>query len=162
MDLLEEDQTFRYALAMPAAQQDWHADAVMMTRMDVEDENELIAYLISSDAYVEEFMEELRGEGFDVAWSYAEPETESIADRYTVYVVDQNGDPVPGVFLNICTDSKCMPVQSDENGVIAFDGAPDTYHWQLIAVPEGYGFDADFEMYTPAVYGEWLLRVRKD
>ena len=43
-----------------------------------------------------------------------------------------------------------------------FGGAPDVYHVQLLQAPEGFSFDPDFEMYTDAVYGEWVLRIRND
>ena len=52
--------------------------------------------------------------------------------------------------------------QSDERGTVTFDGIPDRYHVQILKVPDGYSFDQDFELYTDAVYGEWLLRIRKD
>ena len=52
--------------------------------------------------------------------------------------------------------------EADENGTITFDGAPDRYHVQILKVPEGYGFDADYELYTDSVYGEWVLRIRKE
>lgn len=162
-DLLDENaRAYRYALALPGEADGYHYDGAVLVKYSDDDEDNRIVYLISSEAYIEEFMDEARGEGLDVAWSFAEDEGESAAPRYTVYVVDQNGDPVPGAFLNICTDSMCMPTQSDENGVIAFDGAPDVYHLQLIAVPDGYSFDADFDMYTAPEYGEWALRVHKD
>ena len=64
--------------------------------------------------------------------------------------------------LNFCTDTACVLLKSDENGLIIFEGAPDTYHVQLLKAPEGYSFDPGFELYTPKAYGEWLLRVRKD
>jgi hypothetical protein len=52
--------------------------------------------------------------------------------------------------------------QSDENGVITFDGAPENYHVQILKVPEGYSFDRSFELYTGAAYGEWVLHVGND
>ena len=87
---------------------------------------------------------------------------ESPAQAYLLRVVDQNGEPVPGVMVNFCTDTTCSMTRSDENGIISFGGAPDVYHIQLLKVPEGYSFDADFELYTEAEYGEWLLRIQKE
>ena len=63
---------------------------------------------------------------------------------------------------NFCTDTACSLTQSDENGIISFDGAPDVYHIQLLKAPEGYSFDSGFELYTERTYGEWLLRISKD
>lgn len=81
---------------------------------------------------------------------------------YTVYVVDQNDEPVPGAFVNFCTDVACMPRQADEAGVIAFDGEPAAYHLQVLMLPEGYSFDATAELYTPEEPGEVTIQVTKD
>jgi hypothetical protein len=66
------------------------------------------------------------------------------------------------VTVNFCTDQACTPKESDENGLITFDGEPNKYHVQIIDVPEGYSYDEGFEMYTTPVYGEWTLRIKKD
>lgn len=87
---------------------------------------------------------------------------EERAEAYTVTVVDQNGEPVPGVFINFCTDATCTPAMSDENGVITFAGEPDVYHLQVLKAPEGYSFDASFEAYTEAEYGAMTVEIVKD
>ena len=66
------------------------------------------------------------------------------------------------VMVNFCTDIACAMLQSDENGTVAFYGAPDVYHVQLLKTPDGYSFDPGFEMYTGQAYSQWALRVRKD
>ena len=33
---------------------------------------------------------------------------------------------------------------------------------ELRKAPNGYSYDPDFSLYTPAAYGEWMLRIRKD
>lgn len=81
---------------------------------------------------------------------------------YVVRVVDQNGDPVPGVYANFCTDTACTVTQSDGTGTIVFEGEPRVYHVQMLKAPAGYSFDAGFDFYTGSGYGEWVLRVRKD
>ena len=88
--------------------------------------------------------------------------TEDAPQAYILHVKDQNGDPVPGVYFIFCTDAMCVPVQSDENGTAVFVGVPGVYHVQILRVPDGYGFDAGFEMITERAYGEWLLRVVKN
>ena len=87
---------------------------------------------------------------------------EAAADAYTVHVTDQDGRPVPGVMVNFCTDTACTPQETDETGTITYEAAPYKYHVQIIDAPDGYSYDEGFEMYTPAEYGEWVLRVRKD
>ena len=46
--------------------------------------------------------------------------------------------------------------------MISFAGEPYEYHVQIVEGPEGYSYDENFEMYTTAEYGEWVLRVKKD
>ena len=36
------------------------------------------------------------------------------------------------------------------------------YEIRELKAPEGYGFDPDFKFYTGRVYGEWLLRIRRN
>ncbi len=80
---------------------------------------------------------------------------------YILHITDQDGAPVPGVYVNFCTDLACFMAQSDETGTVTFDGAPDVYHIQLLKLPEGYSADPGFELYTTPDYGEWELRVQK-
>ena len=121
-------------------------------------------YLLSDDAYIETLAEDLGFEGHDITWEYVEPvpEEEDQAQAYVLHIVDQNKDPVPGVMVNFCTDTACVMQQSDEDGVITFDGAPDIYHIQILKVPEGFHFDPAFELYTDRVFREWQLRIQKD
>ena len=84
------------------------------------------------------------------------------ADAYIIHVLDQNGDPVPEVFVNFCNDTACVPCESDDDGMIVYTGKPDVYHVQIIDYPEGYSCDESFEMYTTKTYGEWVLRLHKD
>ena len=70
--------------------------------------------------------------------------------------------PVPEVMVTFCTDSACIPNESDENGTVTFSGAPDGYHVQIVDAPDGYSWDESYDMYTTREYGEWVLRVRKD
>ena len=37
-----------------------------------------------------------------------------------------------------------------------------TPHVTIVDAPDGYSRDENYEMYTACVYGEWVLRVRKD
>lgn len=62
---------------------------------------------------------------------------ESIA-KFTVTVVDQNGDPVPKVVLQLCKDI-CKPTLADENGVAIFnEEITDEHKLSLSVCPEGY------------------------
>ena len=100
----------------------------------------------------------------EATWEFAEEEEkkENSPQAYILHVVDQNNNPVGEVVVNFCTDQACTPSESDENGLITFEGEPQKYHVQIIDVPEGYSWDEDFEMYTTPAYGEWTLRIKKD
>ena len=84
------------------------------------------------------------------------------AEAYILHVLDQFDTPVAGVAVNFCTDTACYLRESDEDGMIVFDGAPEIYHVQVLLVPEGYSFEENLELYTTAEYGEWVLQIRKD
>ena len=69
---------------------------------------------------------------------------------YTITVKDQNGNTVPNAFINFCssTDKTCMMNPTDADGNINLDVPKGEYSIHIIAVPDGYSFDAGFEMVT--------------
>ena len=149
----------------------YHFNAGMLTSLELgtQDPDRIRFLLIRDEAYMDEVIETLRQAGYsgDISWEYADSaQTDSnpteTDQTYTINVMDQDHQPVPGVCVNFCTESACAMVESDENGVIFFDGAPDVYHVQIIVVPEGYSFDEDFELYTDRTGGAWVLYIRKD
>ena len=122
-------------------------------------------YLVRSSAAAESYIDFLKSNGYSgVTLDYVagDSDAESKADAYIIHVLDQNGDPVPEVYVNFCTDAACVPCESDEDGTIVYTGKPDVYHVQIIDYPEGYSCDESFEMYTQETYGEWILRLHKD
>lgn len=64
---------------------------------------------------------------------------------YTISLVDENGMPIQGVMVNICTDTTCSPSFSDENGLITFSSAPYCCKLHLLKVPKGFTLDRDAE-----------------
>ena len=136
-----------------------------------EDDPGLAPYYIGrSSSELDSFVDTLKASGYSNVTVEYETETDagsqadagSKADAYIIHVLDQNGDPVPEVYVNFCTDEACTPCESDEDGTIVYTGKPEVYHVQIIDYPEGYSCDESFEMYTPGTYGEWVLRLRKD
>ena len=122
-------------------------------------------YIVRSSDAIDAYIEDLKTTGFSnitVEYETKTDEAGSKANAYIIHVLDQNGDPVPEVFVNFCTDIACVPCESDEDGMIVYDGKPDAYHIQVIDYPEGYSCDESFEMYTPETYSEWILRLHKD
>ena len=149
--------------AMPGTEQGHYFYACLQ---DLAAENPYLieTFLIRGEEYIEELADALRESGFEITWEYGvSTQAESARESYILHAVDQYGRPVKGgVYVNFCTDTSCTMAEADENGTITFDGAPDRYHVQILKVPEGYGFDADYELYTDSVYGEWVLRIRKE
>lgn len=121
-------------------------------------------YLISGDEYIEELENDLLSWGYQVTWEYANslPAGEAVPHAYILHITDQDGAPVPGATVKFCTDTTCVLLQADENGIVSFDGAPDAYHVQLLKIPDGYSFDADFELTIGDAYAEWILCIWKD
>ncbi|MBR3927899.1 MAG: TlpA family protein disulfide reductase [Clostridia bacterium] len=62
---------------------------------------------------------------------------------YTVSFVDENGDPVPGVMAQVCSETVCTVYFSDENGKCAFTLAPDNWEMHLLMIPDGYSGDME-------------------
>ena len=109
-----------------------------------------------------------------LSWSYADgtkPSTDALAEAgadvaspyasYKLTFADEEGNPVAGVIANVCDDTSCQPMTSDENGVVEFQAAPFAYHIQVISVPEGYEFDTSAEYYTEEAGGEMSFTLTK-
>ena len=160
-----ERGAFVYDQQMPAADAEIQYTAGMLcdVLLAYDDPDYIIYYLTTSEDHIEDLVNGMGNSGVTVTWEYAEDAgAGEELQAYIVHIVDQDGNPVPGVFINFCTDVACELTQSDENGIITFAGEPDVYHLQLLKVPEGYSFDGDFEMYTEKTYSEWVLRIKKD
>ena len=147
-----------------ASDEDRYVDICLYDDSDEEDPKMITVYLFRNEEDIGKMAEKMKADDAgELTWEYAEAEkTENAPQAYIVHVVDQDGKPVPEVSVNFCTDEACTPKESDENGLITFDGKPYKYHVQIIDVPEGYSCDESFEMYTTPVYSEWTLRIRKD
>ena len=120
-------------------------------------------YLFRNEKDIQELVDYGREEGFDVTWEYAEGKEPEAAEKgsYILHVIDQNGEPVPGVMVNFCTEQNCTMADGDEKGVIAFDGEKADYHVQVLKVPEGYSVDPEFEMQT-GNDREWIVIVQRN
>jgi len=96
-------------------------------------------------------------ENTTAAWQYADEKA-----AYTLLFRDQNGAPVAGVIANICDETTCMPMVSDENGLIQFENAPYPYDIHVIRVPEGYAFDLSQAFTAPEAGGEMQFTLTKN
>ena len=56
---------------------------------------------------------------------------------YTVNVVDENNNPVPGAIVQMCLEA-CVPGVTNENGVAEFFLAENDYKVSFVNIPAGY------------------------
>lgn len=81
---------------------------------------------------------------------------------YTVTVVDQNGDPVEGVLVQLCDDESCkLPMATDANGVASGEYPESNYHVTLNTIPDGYSSDVT-EFYFDSGKTEMTVTVTKN
>ncbi|MBQ6173959.1 MAG: TlpA family protein disulfide reductase [Clostridia bacterium] len=100
------------------------------------------------------FYEFLPSYGFeDFAWSYPDgsapardllPEASAAGtSEFTVRYVDQDGNPVPGVWCQVCDESTCSLFTSDANGECRFTLPSQTWKIHTLRVPQGYEGDTE-------------------
>ena len=85
-------------------------------------------------------------EGTQPTEEVTEPTLAEGMAQYKVTVTDEEGNPVVGVMVQVCTDTSCLaPVKTDDTGVAVFaPAAIDAYHANFLpAVPEGYEAEAE-------------------
>jgi len=109
--------------------------------------------------------------GYEQIHEYSEIEAAFYADDteaaqgYTIVVKDQNGEPVADVMVNFCSETQqtCRMNATNSSGEIFFEVPEDVYHIAILAAPEGYHYDADFELYTEDHYGDPVsITITKD
>lgn len=58
---------------------------------------------------------------------------------YTVKVVDEAGNPMANLFVQLCSES-CVPGVTDADGVAVFNLPEADYHASVTSLPEGYTY----------------------
>lgn len=71
---------------------------------------------------------------------------ENAGTTYTVYVVDEDGNPVSGGIVQFCLES-CTPVVIDENGVATFTAEEADYAVKMLSMPAGYTYATEEEAF---------------
>lgn len=64
------------------------------------------------------------------------------ASGYTVKVVDENGNPIVGAAVQLCSDT-CYPNATDANGEAFFQLAEAEYKVSFLFLPVGYTYSTD-------------------
>lgn len=137
---------------------------------------EASAIAIADEPNANAFVAMLQQYGINVTgWKYADgtlPSTDEVAEApelpmegmmasYTIKCVDQDGNPVAGTMINVCTDETCTPMPVDENGVLEFTLPAYPYVLHVLIVPEGYEFDTTVEEIAPEEGGEVVFTFQK-
>ena len=79
---------------------------------------------------------------------------------YTIKIIDEAGNPVSGVRVQLCTDSGCNPIMkaSGADGIITVTNKPaDEYKIQLLSIPDGFVMDDAYRAFNADNYVEFVL-----
>ncbi len=77
-----------------------------------------------------------------------------------VTVVDEGGNAVSGVMVQICKEA-CVPARTDDNGVATFSiEITDGYKLSVMSCPEGYEYTGDAEIYLEDGTTEYTLVLK--
>ena len=79
--------------------------------------------------------------------------------KYEVLVKDEEGNPVPGVMIQFCSDTECVLGQTGEDGIAAFEKEAGEYSVHVLKAPEGYDAD-DTEYSAPSEPGILTIELR--
>lgn len=63
---------------------------------------------------------------------------ETTVNLYTVYVVDEKGNPVSDAMVQICDDNTCQVLLTDDQGMVSCPVEADSYDVHILKVPDGY------------------------
>ena len=85
---------------------------------------------------------------------------QSVNNEYHVVVRNEEGEPVPGAFVQFCSETQCMMEKTDSDGVAAFNVGAGQYTIHILRVPEGYERDGT-EYEAPAEPGEVFIVLKK-
>lgn len=101
-------------------------------------------------------------------WHYVEETIDESAAKelplnsmsaYTLRCVDQNGNPVSGVMMQVCDDETCQVLMTDGNGVCTFTAAPYAWEIHILRAPDGYTVDSTEVVHAPAAGGEIVFTL---
>lgn len=89
----------------------------------------------------------------------SEDPSQDALSQYLFKCSDENGNPVSGVRLQVCTDESCSMLVSADDGTAVFDGDPFAYSIHVSA-PEGYEIISEKEFTTLAEYSEYSVELK--
>ncbi len=90
-----------------------------------------------------------------------EAQIQSTKVKYTVTVVDVDGNPINKAMVQLCKDS-CVPAVTNESGVAEFELDEADYKVSIITMPEGYAYNTDeTEFYFESGSKEMTIVLKK-
>lgn len=81
---------------------------------------------------------------------------------YVIKFTDPDGNPVPGVMANVCDDTACTMLTSDDDGVAHFSGEIKPWSVQLLKVPEGFTFVEGEKLPLDENGGETVITLNRE
>ena len=80
--------------------------------------------------------------------------------RYEVVCVDEAGGPVAGAMIQLCDDTLCVMLTTDEDGRASHTAPEGDYEAHVLMAPEGYeGTEEIFAL--PRAGGEIVITLRR-
>ena len=93
-----------------------------------------------------------------VSWAYAD-ELLDIESDYGLYFVDESGEPVADVAVQITSAAGVIALTSDAQGSIRFTAAPRVYRVEVLSVPEDLYYDDSTALSLPPEGGEIMVTL---
>lgn len=85
----------------------------------------------------------------------SQPETA----KFTVKVVDADGNAIKGAAIQICKDT-CVFAETDDNGIAGFDAEiTDGYKLSVLSCPAGYVYNGEAEVYLESGITEYTVTL---
>lgn len=79
---------------------------------------------------------------------------------FKVTVVDEDGNAVSGVMVQLCKDA-CVPAKTDDKGVATFTiEVTDGYKLSVMSCPAGYEYTGEAEIYLEDGATEYILELK--
>ena len=164
-----KDGTYAFSTGVDAMETTGYSYAYVLLALDPTGEDMVITVYFRNEENVNALVTEYALG----TWRYLDstvPGTEALPEEaaaavteaeYTVRYVDQDGNAVAGVLLQVCNDETCQVFASDENGVCAFTLEP--YAWELhtLRIPAGYTGDTTTITVAPVEGGELVFTLTR-
>ena len=164
-----KDGTYAFSTGVDAMETTGYSYAYVLLALDPTGEDMVITVYFRNEENVNAFVTEYALG----TWMYLDgpvPGTETQPEEaaaavteaeYTVRYVDQDGNAVAGVLLQVCNDETCQVFASDEKGVCAFTLEP--YAWELhtLRIPAGYTGDTTTITVAPVEGGELVFTLTR-